>query len=281
MQRKRKTIIAIIIAIALITVLLFALSRCNKSTKNPEVSSTTEATSENTKAVENGDSEATTSSETEATVAEETPELTLTDWHMEYYPEDEYSDLEAYTYIIMIQSSKPIPEGMGISIDLTLTNSEGEIFTGKAHYYGDVKFDGLQNFSLSFSCHNYLNDMELLDKLSSIETIEAEFSVGSLSTATTEDAPYAFVELMAEDLSFEIDSFGMMDPLLKFENTGYADFGECVLFVEGSEEPVIIHVGEDFDSPTYLSGFAKTTVDLSQVESVFYCVNYDVTLEIG
>ena len=286
MKKKRSAISALLFAVIWIIIPSFVLFGCGQATEDPdktnaESTSPTEATSENADTDESSESEATTLSETEGTVFDEDPELIMTDWHVEYFSEDEFSDLEAYTFIISIQSSRPIPEGLGLSMNLTLKNSDGDVLSGQAHYYGDIKFDGLQNFSLSFACHNYINDKALLDKLSGIEEIEAEFNLGKSSTSATADTPYAYVELSTGDLSFEIDGFGIRDPLLKFENMGYPAFGECVIFVKGSEEPVIIHVGEDFDDPAYLSGYTQTAVDLTKVERVFYCVNYDVALEIG
>ncbi|MBN1891562.1 MAG: hypothetical protein JW780_02190 [Clostridiales bacterium] len=283
MKRKQPTYKSIITTILLISVLSFALFGCDQAAKDPGKndpgsSSATEATSTSEEVDEPEITETTQTSETVATTVEDLPELVMTDWHVEYFPEDEYSDLVQYTFILTIESSEPIPEGARVMIDLTFENSDGEVLTGEAKYYGDFRFDGLQNFSLSVSCHNYKNEIEVLDMLTEVEEVSADFSLIMSSSSGSEDTPYASVELSAGDLSFEKDAFGIRDALLKFENKGYPEYGACVIYSEGGQEPAIIHVLEDFDDSSYLAGYTDTIVDLTKTDRIIYCVDTDITL---
>lgn len=283
MKRKQPTNRSVITTILLISVLSFALFGCDQATKDPgnndaDRSSATEATSTSEEVDEPGITETTQASETQATTVTELPELVMTDWSVEYFPEDEYSDLEQYTFILTIKSSEPIPEGARVMIDLTFTNSDGETLTGEAKYYGDFRFDGLQNFSLACTCHNYINEKEILDMLAEVEEVAADFSLIMSSSSGSEDTPYACVELSADDLSFEQDAFGIRDVLLTFENRGYPEYGACVIYPEDGEAPAIIYVLEDFDDSSYLSGYTDSIVDLTKTDRIIYCVDTDITL---
>lgn len=279
----RKTCIAMV---TIIVISLVWMSGCAKpsekpSDTKPDNTAASEATDESSEVADPTTVSAETTASSAATTTAQAPELIMTDWSVNYFPEDQYGSLEAYTFIIGIESAKPIPEGYGLSVDFTLTTSDGDVLTGEAGYYGNIRFAGLQKFSLAFTCHSFKNEPEILEMLSGIEEMEANFRPTRSGSSGSEDTPFAYVELSADDMSFESDAFGIRSSLLKFENKGYLDFGECVFYVRGRDNPMVIHVGKDLDDFDYLSGYTDTTVDLSKVETVFYCVNDDVALEIG